>query len=118
MSQMFCKADNPIDPQNFIKREFEPALMRAGLRPGLSSSNIFVARTGKVRFHDLRHTYATFLIAQNENIKFIQSQLGHASIQTTIDRYGHVLPNTHHGVGERLDKLVFGVAVPDPQLHP
>ena len=92
---VFCnKAGNPIDPPNFVKREFEPALTRAGLR--------------KIRFHDLRHTYATFLIAQKENIKFIQSQLGHASIQTTLDRYGHILPNTYHGVGERLDKMVFG----------
>jgi integrase len=92
---VFCnKMGNPIDPNNFIQREFHPTLTRAALR--------------KIRFHDLRHTYATFLIAQNENIKFIQSQLGHASIQTTIDRYGHILPNTHHGVGERLDKQVFG----------
>ena len=67
----------------------------------------------KIRFHDLRHTYATLLIAQNENIKFIQSQLGHASIQTTIDRYGHILPNTHHGVGERLDRQVFGFESPE-----
>ena len=57
------------------------------------------------------HTYATFLIAQNENIKFIQSQLGHASITTTIDRYGHILPNTHHGVGLRLDRLLFGEGI-------
>ncbi len=92
---VFCsKTGNPIDPAHFIQREFEPSLRRAGLR--------------KVRFHDLRHTYATFLIAQNENIKFIQSQLGHASITTTIDRYGHILPNTHHGVGQRLDRLLFG----------
>ena len=83
-----------MDPSHFIQREFEPALRRAGIR--------------KVRFHDLRHTYATFLIAQNENIKFIQSQLGHASITTTIDRYGHILPNTHQGVGLRLDRLLFG----------
>ena len=88
-----------MDPANFVKRQFEPALIRAGLR--------------KIRFHDLRHTYATFLLAQNENIKFIQSQLGHASIQTTIDRYGHVLPSSHNGVGVRLDKLVLGV-----DIHP
>jgi len=61
-------------------------------------------------FHDLRHTYTSLLIAQGENIKFIQSQLGHASIQTTMDRYGHILPNANHGVGERLDKSVFGEA--------
>ena len=88
------KAGSPLDPDNTIKREFQPALRMAGLR--------------LVRFHDLRHTYTSLLIAQGENIKFIQSQLGHASIQTTMDRYGHILPNTNKGVGERLDKLVFG----------
>ncbi len=93
---VFCnKEGNPVDPSHFIQREFEPALSRAGLR--------------RIRFHDLRHTYATLLIAQNENIKFIQSQLGHASITTTIDRYGHVLPNAHHGFGDRLDKQIFGL---------
>jgi integrase len=61
-----------------------------------------------IRFHDLRHTYTSLLIAQGENVKFIQSQLGHASIQTTMDRYGHIIPNTNHGAGERLDRLVFG----------
>jgi len=87
-------AGSPLDPDNTIKREFQPALRMAGLRI--------------VRFHDLRHTYTSLLIAQGENIKFIQSQLGHASIQTTMDRYGHILPNTNRGVGERLDRLVFG----------
>ena len=82
---VFCsKTGNPIDPAKFIQREFDPALTRAGIR--------------KIRFHDLRHTYATLLIAQNENLKFIQSQLGHALITTTIDRYGHFLPNAHHGI--------------------
>lgn len=66
----------PVDPDNIIKRKFHPALERAGLR--------------KIRFHDLRHTFASLLIDQGENIKFIQSQLGHASIQTTLDRYGHL----------------------------
>ncbi|OGX37489.1 MAG: hypothetical protein A3D87_08735 [Omnitrophica WOR_2 bacterium RIFCSPHIGHO2_02_FULL_50_17] len=72
------KEGNPLDPDNIIKREFQPALRMAGLRT--------------IRFHDLRHTYTSLLIAQGENIKFIQSQLGHASIQTTRDRYGHILP--------------------------
>jgi integrase len=42
------------------------------------------------------------LIAQSENIK--QSQLGHASIQTTLDRYGHLLPTTHKEAAQRLDQ--------------
>jgi len=85
---------NPLDPDNIVKREYQPALRMAGLR--------------QIRFHDLRHTYTSLLIAQGENIKFIQSQLGHASIQTTMDRYGHLLPVDRVGVGSRLDNIVFG----------
>ena len=40
-------------------------------------------------------------------MKAIQVQLGHASIQTTLDRYGHLLPETQQYIGERLDALVF-----------
>ena len=77
-----------------VKREFLPALTRAGLR--------------RIRFHDLRHTYTTLLIAQGENPKVIQSQLGHASIETTFDRYGHLLHETRRQLGPRLDAQLFG----------
>jgi len=94
---VFCNdKGNPFDPDNMVKREFLPSLVAAGLR--------------KIRFHDLRHTYTTLMIAQGENIKFIQSQLGHASIQTTLDRYGHLLPSNQEGVGARIDQHVFGHA--------
>ncbi len=92
------KEGNPMDPSGMINREFLPALMVAGLR--------------KIRFHDLRHSYTSLLIAQGEHIKFIQSQLGHASIQTTLDRYGHILPSNQQGVGARLDSQVFGSSTP------
>ena len=92
---VFCaKEGTPIHAENMIRREFLPALSRAGLR--------------HIRFHDLRHTYTALLIAQGAHAKFIQSQLGHASIQTTLDRYGHLLPEMQHGAGERLDTTVFG----------
>lgn len=77
-----------------VRREFLPALTRAGLR--------------RIRFHDLRHTYTTLLIAQGENPKVIQSQLGHASIETTFDRYGHLLPESRRQIGPRLDAQLFG----------
>lgn len=91
---VFCNSKgNPLDPDNLIMREFIPTLSMAGIR--------------RIRFHDLRHTYATLLIHQGENVKFIQSQMGHASIQTTMDRYGHLLPCDHLGVGSKLDGQIF-----------
>jgi integrase len=43
-----------------------------------------------LRFHDLRHTCASMLIAQGAHPKVIQERLGHASITTTMNRYGHL----------------------------
>ena len=40
--------------------------------------------------------------------KYIQTQLGHASIQTTLDRYGHLMPDAHAAEARKLDRLVFG----------
>ena len=92
---VFCNKDGkPFDPDNLIKRHFLPVLSFAGLKT--------------VSFHSLRHSYTALLIAQGENIKFIQSQLGHSSIQTTLDRYGHLLPVNAIGVGERVDLQLFG----------
>jgi integrase len=61
----------PVCHDNVVKRHFEPALKRAGLRP--------------VSFHSLRHTNASMRIAAGQNIKYIQTQLGHSSIKVTLD---------------------------------
>lgn len=45
------------------------------------------------RFHDLRHFYASALIAANLNPKVIQARLGHATIAETMDTYGHLFPD-------------------------
>ncbi len=86
------KDGRPISGGVLVRRHFLPTLKRAGLK--------------RVRFHDLRHSFATLLIDQKENIKFIQSQLGHASIQTTMDRYGHLLKESYEDVGLRLDRTL------------
>ena len=92
---VFCSKDGtPLDQANLYNRMLQPTLRRAGLR--------------RIRFHDLRHTYASMLINQGENLKYVQSQLGHASITTTVDRYGHLMPDAHVGASERLDATLFG----------
>ena len=46
----------------------------------------------QVRIHDLRHTYVSLLLQQGESIVYVKEQLGHASIQITVDTYGHLIP--------------------------
>ena len=55
------------------------------------------------RFHDLRHTHVALLIAQGEHPKVIQQRLGHASIRTTLDTYGHLFEGLDEAAAERLD---------------
>lgn len=59
----------------------------------------------KIRFHDLRHTHATLLIEQNVNVKLIQSRLGHADVQQTLNTYSHVIPDMQKSVSDQLDKI-------------
>ena len=104
---VFCsERGTPLDADNFRHREFPAALQRAQLR--------------RIRFHDLRHTYTSLLIAHGAHPKYIQAQLGHASIQTTLDRYGHLMPQLHQAEAQKLDQLVFPdqqAASPAPRLQ-
>jgi integrase len=82
----------PFRHKNFYNRHFRPAVARAGL-------------PSRTRFHDLRHTYASLLIAQEAHAKVVQERLGHSSIRVTLDTYGHLLPSLHEDITERLDAL-------------
>jgi integrase len=42
--------------------------------------------------HDLRHSHAALLISHGHSLTYVQRRLGHESIQTTSDTYGHLLP--------------------------
>jgi integrase len=50
------------------------------------------AQLRRVRFHDLRHTFASLLIQHGESLAYVRDQLGHRSIQVTVDIYGHLVP--------------------------
>ena len=53
-----------------------------------------------MRFHDLRHSAATILLAKGVNIKVIQELLGHSDIVITLRTYGHLLPSMQGDVVE------------------
>jgi hypothetical protein len=55
-----------------------------------------------VRIHDLKHTYASLLIQQGESLVYIKEQLGHHSIQVTVDIYGHLVPGGNKAAVDRL----------------
>ena len=85
-------AGEPMEARNMVRREFEPLVKQAGL--------------SKVRWHDLRHSYASILIAKNIPVKFIQAQLGHNSIKTTMDTYGHLMDETCDKAIETLSEVM------------
>jgi integrase len=90
----------PLREQKFTERFFKPAVAAAGLPHGL-------------RFHDLRHTCASLLIAQGASVKAVQAQLGHASATVTLDRYGHLFPDELQQLAVRLDRA-YTDATTDP----
>ncbi len=58
------------------------------------------------RFHDLRHTCATLLLARGVHPKIVSEMLGHSTVSITLDRYSHVLPHMQEdaarAIGETL----------------
>jgi integrase len=54
------------------------------------------ARLKHIRFHDLRHTYASLLIARGADIAYVSRQLGHASPKITLDVYTHLFDGARH----------------------
>ncbi|MFC1613917.1 tyrosine recombinase XerC [Gemmatimonadota bacterium] len=51
------------------------------------------------RFHDIRHTYASLLLSQGQSLFYVKEQMGHSSIQITVDTYGHWIPSEKREVG-------------------
>jgi len=79
---------------NLMKYWFLPLLKRAGLP--------------RIRFHDLRHTAATLLLAQGINVKVISEMLGHADVSITLRVYAHVMPHMQQQAADAMD-ATFGL---------
>jgi integrase len=83
-------------PDNLTKRSFKRHLAQAGLP--------------QIRFHDLRHTAATVLLARGINPKVVSEMLGHADIAITLRVYAHVTPHMQAAAASMMD-VVFKHAV-------
>ena len=62
-----------------------------------------------IRFHDLRHSCASLLVAQGLHPRVVMEQLGHSTIKLTVDTYSHVLPELQRQAADTMDGL-FGRA--------
>ena len=100
---VFCNTQGgPLRKSNLLRRSFLPLLKRTGLPA--------------IRFHDLRHTAATLLLAQGVHPKIVQERLGHSQISLTLDTYSHVLPSMGREAASKLDALLMRTAGMAPNL--
>lgn len=62
--------------------------------------------TDRLRLHQARHTYASFMIAAGVNAKALATFMGHSSIKVTFDLYGHLMPGTEAEAAALLDSFL------------
>jgi hypothetical protein len=87
---IFCSASGELLDEANVRRAFRRVLKAAGLPLPFSP-------------HCLRHTYALLLLQQGESPEYVKRQLGHASIELTVDTYGKWLPRGNKAAVDRLD---------------
>jgi integrase len=74
------------------ERDFVPALKKSAIR--------------KIRLHDLRHTFGSLLIQGGASLAYVRDQMGHSSIQITVDVYGHLVAGADISWVDRLGDRV------------
>jgi integrase len=89
-----------IDPSN-LRKLFNRLLTDAKMR--------------RVRFHDLRYTFASLLLQNGESPAYVKEQMGHSSIQVTVDIYGHLVPGANRAAVDKLDVEVPVKAEPEQE---
>jgi integrase len=63
---------------------------------------------GKVRWHDLRHTFGSWKIEQGENVYSVMRQMGHSSPSVTADIYAHQIRARRPEAAAKTDAMIFG----------
>ena len=70
----------------------------------------------RVRFHDLRHTFATMALSSGVDVKTLSSMLGHYSAGFTLDTYTHITNDMQRGAAEKIGGFMeTATAKPEPE---
>ena len=80
----------PLEPRNLF-REFKDLLRKANLPD--------------IRFHDLRHTFATLALSQGVSVKVVQEMLGHSDASMTLKVYSHTTPGMQREAAKKMDEI-------------
>ena len=96
------KADRPITP-GVARRRLQTILERADCK--------------RVRFHDLRHTFATLALENGMDVKTLSAMLGHVSAVTTLDIYTHITGDMQRAAAASIDRSI-GKAEPQKEAEP
>ena len=96
------KADRPITP-GVARRRLQTILERADCK--------------RVRFHDLRHTFATLALENGMDVKTLSAMLGHVSAVTTLDIYTHITGDMQRAAAASIDRSI-GKMEPQEEAEP
>jgi integrase len=100
---------NPVRHELFMARVFRPAVRgkpAKGKRPAVPA--VLPPRLAKLRFHDLRHTCASFLIHSGASVLLVAKRLGHTDPSMTLKVYGHLYPSHEAALADALDATFNG----------
>ena len=116
---LFCNAiGEPYDQKTFKNYynkilaecgllETRPRTIRDKIKKGLKTKPKPKGSTPNVTFHTLRHTFATRAIEQGMDVLVLSKILGHSDPSTTLNKYGHALPNHKKDNMEKIRELYF-----------
>ena len=98
------KEDRPITPPSVVRKRLQLILEHAGCK--------------HVRFHDLRHTFATLALQNGMDVKTLSAMLGHVSAATTLDIYTHITDDMQRTAAANIDRGIGKAAPPESDSEP
>jgi integrase len=88
VKMIFHRNDTYME-QKYIRRVFKRILRKTGFQ--------------EMRFHDVRHTFASLLLTDGVSPVYVKELMGHHSIKVTVDTYGHLIPGSNRDAINKLD---------------